>query len=98
MTAVPLSLGKPLPKAGVFAHGEAEVVAKNIARAMTGRGNPARFEGDGECFLETGDGKAAFGSGNFYAEPVPQVYLHQPARRWHWAKIMFEKQWLRKLS
>lgn len=98
VTAVPLSLGKPLHKAGVFAHGEAEVVAKNIARAITGRGNPARFEGDGECFLETGDGKAAFGSGNFYAEPVPQVKLQQPARRWHWAKVLLEKQWLRKLS
>lgn len=98
VTAVPLSLGKPLPKAGVFAHGEAEVVSRNIARAITGRGGAARFEGAGECFLETGDGKAAFGSGNFYAEPLPQVKLHKPARRWHWAKILFEKQWLGKLS
>lgn len=63
------SIGKPLPKAGVFAHNQAEVVAHNIATAITGRGATRRFEGQGECFVETGDGKAGFGSGNFYAEP-----------------------------
>ena len=31
-------MGKPLPKAGVFAHREAEVVAANIAGAVTGQG------------------------------------------------------------
>ena len=32
VNGIPLDLGKPLPMAGVFAHGEAEVVAGNIAR------------------------------------------------------------------
>lgn len=31
LTAVTLSNGKPLPKAGVFAHGEGEIVAARIA-------------------------------------------------------------------
>jgi sulfide:quinone oxidoreductase len=91
----PLALGKPLPKAGVFAHGEAEVVARNVARAITGKGQPAAFDGFGECFVETGDGKAGFGRGNFYAEPLPSVKLENPARRWHWGKVIFEKRWLR---
>lgn len=91
---IPLKLGKPLPRAGVFAHGEARVVAKNIARAITGKGKPAAFDGEGECFIETGDGKAGFGKGNFYAEPVPQVKIHPPGRRWHAAKVLFEKDWL----
>ena len=65
-------IGKPLPKAGVFAHGEAEVVANNLVCAITGNGKPARFDGHGECFIETGEGKVGFGSGNFYAEPAPQ--------------------------
>jgi sulfide:quinone oxidoreductase len=94
IAGIPLSLGKPLPKAGVFAHGEAEVVAANIARAVTGKGKPKVFDGHGECFIETGDGKAGFGRGNFYAEPTPQVKLHKVGRRWHWGKVLFEKGWL----
>ena len=69
VVAVPLTLGKPLPKAGVFAHAEAEIVAKNIARTIAGQGTPQRFNGYGECFIEFGDGKAGWGGGNFYAEP-----------------------------
>ncbi len=96
VTTIPLRLGKPLPKAGVFAHGQAEVVARNIAHAVTGRGKPARFDGHGSCFIETGDGKAGFGKGDFYAEPVPVVSMYGPGRRWHWSKVLFEKYWLRR--
>jgi sulfide:quinone oxidoreductase len=78
----------------VFAHGEAEVVARNIAHAITGKGTPARFDGHGECFIEIGDGKAGLGGGNFYAEPTPVVKLHAPSRRWHLGKVWFEKSWL----
>jgi len=96
VVGIPLKLGKPLPKAGVFAHGEAEVVAANIARAITGEGKEKRFDGHGECFIEAGDGKAGFGRGNFYAEPVPVVKLYKVGRRWHAAKVLFEKDWLRR--
>lgn len=96
VVGIPLALGKPLPKAGVFAHGEAEAVAQNIARAITGKGQPATFGGEGECFVETGGGKAGFGKGNFYGEPLPQVKLHPPGRRWHAGKVLFEKYWLRR--
>jgi sulfide:quinone oxidoreductase len=95
VASIPLTLGKPLPKAGVFAHGQAEVVAHNLAHAWTGRGKPARFNGHGACFLEAGDGKAGYGSGNFYAEPMPQVRLHRPGWWWHLGKVLFEKRWLR---
>ncbi len=95
VNSVPLKLGKPLPKAGVFAHFAAQVVAKNIARAITGRGEEARFTGFGECFVETGDGKAGFGKGNFYAEPLPAVSLDKPSRRWHLGKVLLEQSWLR---
>jgi sulfide:quinone oxidoreductase len=96
VVSIPLALGKPLPKAGVFAHGQAEVVARNIVRAVQGKGRSRSFDGKGECFIETGDGKAGFGKGNFYAEPLPQVKVHPPARRWHAAKVLFEKDWLRR--
>ena len=94
VVAIPLMLGKPLPKAGVFAHREGEVVAQNIARAITGSGAPARFNGHGECFIESGNGKAGFGGGDFYAEPKPLIRLRRPSWRWHLAKIWFEKSWL----
>lgn len=94
VTSIPLTLGKPLPKAGVFAHGQAEVVAKSIATAIEGRPSAVRFEGRGNCFIEVGDGKAGFGGGNFYAEPKPAVTLHPPSWRWHATKVMFEKSWL----
>lgn len=94
VVSIPLKLGKPLPKAGVFAHAEAEVVARNIARAITGRGTPAAFDGMGACFVETGDGRAAYGKGDFYAEPVPEVKLHAPGWHWHLGKVWFEKHWL----
>lgn len=96
VVSIPLKLGKPLPKAGVFAHAEAKVVAKNIVRALTGKGESAVFDGLGECFIETGDGKAGFGKGDFYAEPVPEMKLYPPGRHWHAAKVLFEKDWLRR--
>ena len=94
VVSIPLALGKPLPKAGVFAHREAEVVAENIAQAIAGQVQPARFNGHGECFIEIGDGKAGFGGGDFYAEPKPTVTLRQPSWRWHLGKVWVEKSWL----
>jgi sulfide:quinone oxidoreductase len=78
VTTVPLVMGKPLPKAGVFAHRQAEVVAQNIAALWTGTGTRRTLDGHGECFVETGNGRAGFGAGNFYAEPVPQIALRGP--------------------
>ncbi|MHB8838730.1 MAG: NAD(P)/FAD-dependent oxidoreductase [Gemmatimonadaceae bacterium] len=96
VVSIPLTLGKPLPKAGVFAQAQAEVVAGNIARAWTGRGTRRTFDGMGKCFLEVGDGKAGYGAGNFYGEPAPQVTLHAPTRPLHWGRVLLERQWLRR--
>ncbi len=94
VVSIPLKLGKPLPKAGVFAHREAVVVARNIVARLAGRPEEARFDGHGQCFIEAGDGKAAFGGGDFYAGPTPRVKLRAPSRRWHLAKVLLEKAWL----
>ncbi|MHA2249040.1 MAG: NAD(P)/FAD-dependent oxidoreductase [Candidatus Kariarchaeaceae archaeon] len=96
VTDIPLSLGKPLPKAGVFAHHQAEVVAKRIISKVKNMPMIDKFKGDGSCFLEIGGGKSAFASGNFYAQPLPQVKLKMPSRFRHWEKVIFEKYWLRK--
>jgi len=94
VVSIPLKLGKPLPKAGVFAHGQAVVVAKNIASVIAGRAAGERFNGHGECFIEIGGGKAGFGAGDFYAEPKPLLTVRAPSRRWHLGKVLFEKSWL----
>lgn len=94
VTSIPLKMGRPLPKAGVFAHGQAGVVARNIARAWTGKGAAARFDGHGMCFLEIGGGMAGVGSGNFYAEPTPDVRMRNPNPLWHLGKVLYEKYWL----
>ncbi|MEQ1760085.1 MAG: FAD/NAD(P)-binding oxidoreductase [Vicinamibacterales bacterium] len=95
VVSIPLALGKPLPKAGVFAHKEAAVVAENIARAVSGQAQTARFDGHGECFIEVGGGKAGLGGGHFYAEPIPTVTLRQPSWTWHLGKVWVEQSWLR---
>lgn len=96
VNGIPLEMGKPLPKAGVFAEREARVVARNIAHQITGKGDEAAFDGYGECFIEAGSGRAGFGRGDFYAEPTPRIDLYPVGRRWHLGKVIFEKSWLRR--
>ena len=94
VTAIILPNGKPLPKAGVFADGQAHVVARRIADEIRGVGARAEFDGLGFCWIETGGGSAGFASGDFYAEPDPVVPLPRSGRMWHWGKILFEKYWM----
>ncbi len=93
-TVVNLPNGKALPKAGVFADGQGQTVARRIAGEIRGAGALAEFDGFGFCWIETGDGSAGFASGQFYAEPDPVVPLPRTGRMWHWGKILFEKYWL----
>jgi sulfide:quinone oxidoreductase len=92
--AIALPSGKMLPKAGVFAHAQGEVVADRIADELTGRRPTATFDGHGSCFVEVGDGKAAYATGNFYAPDGPDLQLRRPARRWHATKVALERYWL----
>ncbi|PIZ17376.1 pyridine nucleotide-disulfide oxidoreductase [Candidatus Desantisbacteria bacterium CG_4_10_14_0_8_um_filter_48_22] len=93
VTSVKLPNGKMLPKAGVFAHYQAEAVAHNIAGEIKGIDSGKEFNGRGSCFLEMGYGKAGYAAGNFYALPEPLIKLHKPGRIWHLGKILFEKYW-----
>jgi len=71
-----------LPKAGVFAHGQAEVVANNLAAEITGKGRTKDWGGEGSCFLEVGKGQSAFVKGAFLAEPKPVIEFHMPGKVW----------------
>jgi sulfide:quinone oxidoreductase len=89
VTGIPLANGLPLPKAGVFAHAEGEVVAARIAELLAGRAPTATFDGRGMCFLETGRGEATIVHGDFFADP-PAVALSEPSADHLAAKHAFE--------
>jgi sulfide:quinone oxidoreductase len=97
-TQIVLKIGKPLPRAGVFAHAQARTVADRITAAIAGEPERAQFDGHGGCFIEVGADRAAYGVGDFYADPAPSIEMHMPARRWHWGKTAFElnvtRRWL----
>jgi sulfide:quinone oxidoreductase len=95
-TAIPIAGGKFLPKAGVFAGKQAQLVASRIAAELKGTVPTGSFDGSGSCFLEVGDGAAAFASGTFYGDDGPSMRLHRPGRHWHLAKVALERYWLRR--
>jgi len=90
-TSIRLMNGLLLPKAGVFVEAQARVVAANIAAEIRGEEPRARFDGRGFCYIEEGDGLAAYGSGNFYAYPEPRITLDAPSAAYKRAKHEFER-------
>jgi sulfide:quinone oxidoreductase len=93
VASVRLPNDKALPKAGVFAHSEAKVVAQRIADKLNDSTSRAAFDGKGYCWIELGDGRASFAGGDFYTEPV-QLKMRSPGRSLHLGKVAFEKWWL----
>lgn len=88
-TAVPLSNGLALPKAGLMAQLEGETVARRIAGTFRGDPPTAEFEGVGSCFVEMGGGEAAVIRGDFYAAP-PSVTLSDSSPDVMTDKLAFE--------
>jgi sulfide:quinone oxidoreductase len=85
-----------LPKAGVFAQHQAEVVANNIAVEINGRGHTKAWDGGGACFLMTGGAQAAFVKGTWFATPHPAIKFSPPSRIMYMERVLFEKFWLRR--
>jgi sulfide:quinone oxidoreductase len=83
-----------LPKAGVFAHAQALVVASRIAAAIRGAAATTSFCGDGFCMLEAGEDLAGVAFGDFFHQPSPDVRVKSIGRAWHLGKVLFEKWWL----
>lgn len=79
VTAVRLQNSMLLPKAGEFAQAEARVVAATIAADINQTSAPGTYDGIGGCYVDVGDGLAAYGSGDFYASPGPKVTLQDPS-------------------
>ena len=93
VVSITLANGKPLPKAGVFAHAEGLAVADSIAAEIQG-GEARTFDGVGYCWVSMTTDRAGFASGDFYAEPDPAMTLREPGRIWHAGKVLFERYWM----
>jgi sulfide:quinone oxidoreductase len=63
--------GQLLPRAGILAEEQGKVVAANLIHEIEGKTMREEFQGNGVCFMEVGDGKAAPVRAGFYAEPNP---------------------------
>jgi sulfide:quinone oxidoreductase len=90
-TAIGLANGMALPKAGLFAEREGEVVAARIAATLRGERPVATFDGQGACFIEMGGGTASMIRGEFFADP-PAVELTLPSHEQREAKERFEEE------
>ncbi|WP_242894366.1 NAD(P)/FAD-dependent oxidoreductase [Actinomadura litoris] len=96
VTVLTLPNGKPLPKAAVFAEGQAEVVANGVARHLGRRAPRPWFDGRGSCYIELGGHRAAKGEGDFLDESGPKVTLAEPSAAFHEEKCAQETDWLRR--
>jgi sulfide:quinone oxidoreductase len=83
-----------VPKAGIFAEGQARAVASQIIHTI-GNGSQeypiVDFDGKGFCFMETGNGKAGFIDTNFYNSEGATTILKNPSTIYYKKKINFEK-------
>lgn len=83
------------PKAGIFAHFQAEVVARNIIALITGKEPSFRFTGKAAgAVLATGLKEGRIAYINYYARPEPRFILLRPSKAAYLVKVAFEKYWL----
>lgn len=80
---------RPMPKAGIFAQHQAEVVAHNIARKIAGKSPDKTFKYKGSYILDSGN-RADKISGDF--EKGGDQSSKTGALR-HWEKVITEKAW-----
>lgn len=90
--SLPIGNGKMLPKAGVFAQYQANTVAHNIARMLSGKKPNKKFEAEGSYILDQGD-KASKVDGKFGSEDL-NIKTSSMIR--HWEKVISEKTWFLK--
>ncbi|MDP4127547.1 MAG: FAD-dependent oxidoreductase [Bacillota bacterium] len=89
-------MGAYAPKAGVFAHAQADVVARNIVLLSRGLKPKYRYKGKGMCIMNTGFGRARYSTVHYYKKPQPFITLLRPTKLAYWAKVAFEKYWFKR--
>jgi len=67
------------PKAGVFAEGQASIVADQIIAESSGRSSAGTYDGHGICYLEFGGGMVATVDVTFLSGAAPVGDIHGPS-------------------
>ncbi len=101
VTEIRLDQTITIPKAGIFAEGEAKVVSQQIINEITNNDKKVhhpKFDGKGFCFMEIGNKKAGYIDADFYNEAGPIIRLESPSEESYHRKVDFERsrisQWL----
>ena len=81
-----------VPKAGVFAEGEAIAVAKNIISKIQEKNDFVLYDGKGGCFIESGRDTASVIEVDMFAEPKPSTKLTESTTENLIKKQEFEKE------
>jgi sulfide:quinone oxidoreductase len=92
VAAVKLPTGGMLPKAGIMAERQGEIVAANLlaAHGIAGKGAASAFDGRGYCFFEIGEHRAMRVEGEFFNEPPARTRFTEASPEGFDAKESFE--------
>jgi sulfide:quinone oxidoreductase len=77
------------PKAGVFAEGQASIVADQIIARLRGASSSATYDGSGTCYLEFGRDRVARVSVTFLSGQAPAGALEGPSEAIAEEKVAF---------
>jgi sulfide:quinone oxidoreductase len=77
----------PVPRAGVFAEGEAATVADVLVATLRGGARPPAYAGTATCYMEAGDDRVGRIDVNFLSGPTPTAIFRPPS-----AELADEKQ------
>ena len=80
-----------IPKAGIFAEGQAKSVSCQIINEIANQSYNEKFDGRGFCFMEIGSKKAGFLTADFYNITGPITRLEPPSEESYRKKLDFEK-------
>ena len=76
-----------VPKAGVFAEGQAKALAESLIAELRAAGGGEGYEGRGSCYIEFGGGEVGRVDVDFLGGPKPTGTYHAPSR-----ELVAEKQ------
>jgi sulfide:quinone oxidoreductase len=76
-----------VPKAGVFAEGQAKALAESLVAELRAGGDGTGYEGRGSCYIEFGGGEVGRVDVDFLGGPKPTGTYHAPSR-----ELVAEKQ------
>ena len=85
-----------VPKAGVFAEGEALTVAQNIISKIQSKKESSIFDGKGGCFIESGRDTASIIEVDMFSESKPSTKLTEFTSEHLDEKLQFERERLAK--